>query len=58
MPDTSEPWTSGAEMYKVMPSPGAAEAGLTTLATRRNKETRIVITFRERFCTVDNPIRR
>ena len=27
MPDTSEPWTSGAEMYRVMPSPGAADAG-------------------------------
>ena len=29
VPDTSEPWTSGAEIYKVMPSPGAADAGDT-----------------------------
>jgi hypothetical protein len=45
VPDTSEPWTSGAEIYRVMPSPGAADTGdtgpenpreiATTVATER-----------------------
>ena len=45
MPDTSEPWTNGAEIYKVIPSPGAADTGdtgpentreiATTVATER-----------------------
>jgi hypothetical protein len=29
VPDTSEPWTNGSEIYKVIPSPGAADAGDT-----------------------------